>query len=189
VLRFDELTHATRTFTIPEHAGLAGLVEKRKQTLWLLDSEGATLAPMNPRSGATGQPIGLSGQPQQGVIAFGGIWAAAGRVVASQRIRAVARSGSAATLARRRCSGAFDGRLPASERGGHRPCCAYGWYCSSTDWTVSIRTRIQKRRLGVVDFASFATVVLVEHVACVRTVTCAPAGTRKVNSLCVSSRV
>jgi hypothetical protein len=93
------------------------------------------------------------------------------------------------TLARRRCSGAFDGRLPASERGGHRPCCAYGWYCSSTDWTVSIRTRIQKRRLGVVDFASFATVVLVEHVACVRTVTCAPAGTRKVNSLCVSSRV
>jgi hypothetical protein len=93
------------------------------------------------------------------------------------------------TLARRRCSGAVDGRLPASERGGHRPCCAYGWYCSSTDWTVSIRTRIQKRRLGVVDFASFATVVLVEHVACVRTVTCAPAGTRKVNSLCVSSRV
>jgi len=81
VLRFDELTHTTRTFAIPEHAGLAGVVEKRKQTLWLLDSEGATLAPMNPRTGATGQPLGLSGQPQQAVIAFGAIWAAAGRVV------------------------------------------------------------------------------------------------------------
>jgi hypothetical protein len=81
VLRFDELTHATRTFTIPEHAVLAGVVEKRKQTLWLLDSEGATLTPMNPSSGATGQPLGLSGQPQQGVIAFGAIWAAAGRVL------------------------------------------------------------------------------------------------------------
>jgi hypothetical protein len=73
VLRFDELTHATRTFTIPEHAGLAGLVEKRKQTLWLLDSEGATLAPMNPRSGATGQPIGgsIAADPGSGALWIG----------------------------------------------------------------------------------------------------------------------
>jgi class 3 adenylate cyclase len=81
VLRFDERTHATTTFTIPEHAVLAGVVSKRRQTLWLLDTGGATLTPMNPRSGATGQPLGLEGKPQQAVIAFGAIWAAAGHVV------------------------------------------------------------------------------------------------------------
>jgi streptogramin lyase len=92
VLRFDEHTHATKTFTIPEHAGLAGVVEGRRQTLWLLDSDGATLTSMDPRSGTTGQPLGLSGQPQQAVIALGAIWAAAGRVVDRVDLRTRARS-------------------------------------------------------------------------------------------------
>jgi hypothetical protein len=72
VLRFDELTHATRTFTIPEHADLAGLVEKRKQTLWLLDSEGAT--------GADEPSLGRDGSADRGEHRSGsGQWRALDR--------------------------------------------------------------------------------------------------------------
>jgi hypothetical protein len=67
--------------------------------------------------------------------------------------------------------------------------CAYGWYCSSIELTVSMRTRSQKRRCGDVAFASWATVVLVEQMVWVRTVTCALTGTRNVSNLWVSSRV
>jgi class 3 adenylate cyclase len=81
VLRFDPKTSRTRTFHIPEQAYLVGVESSHGATLWLLDPVGATLTPMDPVSGKTGQPLGLDGDPQQAVIAFGAIWTAAGRVV------------------------------------------------------------------------------------------------------------
>jgi hypothetical protein len=49
--------------------------------MWLLDPKGATLTGMNPSTGQTQPPLGVSGQPQEAVVAFGAVWAAAGRVV------------------------------------------------------------------------------------------------------------
>jgi len=74
-------TGRSRIFTIPERAYLVGVESLNGETLWLLDPQGATLTPMNPSSGKTERPLGLSGRPQQAVVAFGAVWAAAGRVV------------------------------------------------------------------------------------------------------------
>ena len=81
VLRFDHRTGQSRTFHIAEQAYLVGVEGSHGPTLWLLDPQGATLTPMNPSTGKTGQPLGLGGDPQQAVVAFGAIWAAAGPVV------------------------------------------------------------------------------------------------------------
>jgi streptogramin lyase len=81
VMRFDGRTGRSRTFEIAEQAYLVGLEGQHGETLWLLDPEGATLTPMDPASGKTESPLGLSGQPRQAVVAFGAVWAAAGRVV------------------------------------------------------------------------------------------------------------
>jgi len=81
VLRFDGRTGSSRTFTIAERAFLIGVESVRGETLWLLDPQGGTLTPMDPSSGETQPPLGLSGQPQQAVLAFGAVWVAAGHVV------------------------------------------------------------------------------------------------------------
>ena len=81
VLRFDGRTGRSRNFKIPERAYLVGVESLHGETLWLLDPQGATLTPMDPSSGKTEPPLGLSGQPRQAVVAFGAVWAAAGRVV------------------------------------------------------------------------------------------------------------
>ena len=81
VLRFDGRTGRSKTFKIPEQAYLAGVETLSGETLWLLDPQSATLTSMDPVSGKTAAPLGLSGQPRQAVVAFGAVWAAAGRVV------------------------------------------------------------------------------------------------------------
>ncbi len=81
VLRFDPRNGRTHTFGIPEQAYLVGVEASHGATLWLLDPSGSTLTPMDPVTGKTGQPLGLAGNPQQAVIAFGSVWTAAGRVI------------------------------------------------------------------------------------------------------------
>jgi len=81
VRRFDGRTGRSRTFKIPEQAYLVGVESTQGDTTWLLDPQGATLTAMNPSTGKTEPPLGLSGQPQQAVVGFGAVWAAAGHVV------------------------------------------------------------------------------------------------------------
>jgi class 3 adenylate cyclase/streptogramin lyase len=92
VLRFDGRTGRSKTFKIPEQAYLAGVETQSGETLWLLDSTSATLTSMDPVSGKTAPPLGLSGQPRQAVVAFGAVWAAAGRVVDRLDLRTQART-------------------------------------------------------------------------------------------------
>ena len=81
VMRFDGRTGRSRTFEIPEQAFLVGVESLHGETTWLLDPTGATLTPMDPSTGKTEPPLGLSGRPQQAVLAFGAVWVAAGHVV------------------------------------------------------------------------------------------------------------
>ena len=82
LLRVDPRTHHSATFTIPEQAYLVGVdAADDARTLWLLDPTGGTLTSMNPRTGKTGPPLALGGDPHEAVIADGAVWAAAGRVV------------------------------------------------------------------------------------------------------------
>jgi len=92
VRRFDGRTGRSRTFKIPEQAYLVGVESLHGETLWLLDPKGATLTAMDPSSGETEPPLGLSGRPQQAVVAFGAVWAAAGRVVDRLDLRTRARA-------------------------------------------------------------------------------------------------
>jgi class 3 adenylate cyclase len=81
VMRFDVRTHTSRTFRIAQHAFLVGVDSSHGKTLWLLDPNGKTLTPMDPATGRTGASIGLGGEPAQAVVAFGSVWAAAGRTI------------------------------------------------------------------------------------------------------------
>jgi hypothetical protein len=92
VRRFDGRTGRSRTFEIPVQAYLVGVESLNGQKLWLLDPNGATLTPMDPSTGKTEPPLGLSGEPQQAVVAFGAVWAAAGRVVDRVDLRTRERS-------------------------------------------------------------------------------------------------
>jgi streptogramin lyase len=78
VRRFDPRTGRSRTFEIPSQAFL---VDVDRSRLWFLDPMNSTVTPMDPETGETGSPVGLSGEPQQAVIAFGAAWIAAGRFV------------------------------------------------------------------------------------------------------------
>lgn len=84
VLRYDAKAGRGRTFSIPVQAEIVGVDSRDGKTLWLLDSAGATLTQMNPRTGKTDVPLGLGGEPQEAVVAAGAVWAAAGGIV--QRI-------------------------------------------------------------------------------------------------------
>jgi streptogramin lyase len=81
VLRFDPTGRHTKTFSIPEQAVISGVDSSQGETLWLLDQAGATLTAMDPVRGTTQPPLGLAGEPTEAVVAFGRVWAAAGRVV------------------------------------------------------------------------------------------------------------
>jgi class 3 adenylate cyclase len=82
VLRFDPRTRATKTFHFTQQPWyLASISEHKRQTLWLLDGRDATLTRLNPKTGRTGPPLGLAGNPTEAVIAHGSIWVAAGKIV------------------------------------------------------------------------------------------------------------
>ncbi len=78
VMRFDARTGTSRTFSIPEQAFL---IDVDKSKLWFLDPQNSTITAMDPKTGITEPPVGLSGEPQQGIIAFGSAWIAAGPYV------------------------------------------------------------------------------------------------------------
>lgn len=82
VLRFDPRTRATKTFHFTQQPWhLVSIAEHKRQTLWLLDGRDATLTRLNPKTGRTGPPLGLAGNPTEAVIARGSIWVAAGKIV------------------------------------------------------------------------------------------------------------
>jgi class 3 adenylate cyclase/streptogramin lyase len=64
-------------FDLPEH-GIVSVSRPTTDTVWVLDPEGSTLTPLDPKTGVPGRPIGLGGNPVQATIAFGSIWVAAG---------------------------------------------------------------------------------------------------------------
>jgi class 3 adenylate cyclase/streptogramin lyase len=92
ILRFDPRTHRSKTFSIPTQAYLVGVDSSHGPTLWLLDPTGATLTAVDPKTGHAESPLGLSGDPQQAVVAFGSMWAAAGPVVDRVDLRTNERS-------------------------------------------------------------------------------------------------
>ena len=81
ILRFDPRTGRSRTFSIPTQAFLVGIDSSERRALWLLDPKHSTLTALNPKTGHAESPLGLSGSPIEAVVAFGSMWAAAGRVV------------------------------------------------------------------------------------------------------------
>jgi class 3 adenylate cyclase/streptogramin lyase len=78
VRRFDARTGTSRTFKIPTEAFLVGAFGKK---LFFLDPRNATITPMDPDTGHTDAPVGLSGNAEQGVVAYGALWVAEGRHV------------------------------------------------------------------------------------------------------------
>jgi class 3 adenylate cyclase/DNA-binding beta-propeller fold protein YncE len=82
VLRVDPRTRATKTFHFAQQPWhLVSIEQGKHQTLWLLDGRDATLTRLNPKTGRTGAPLGLAGNPTEAVIAHGSIWVAAGKIV------------------------------------------------------------------------------------------------------------
>jgi streptogramin lyase len=92
ILRFDPRNGSSKTFSIPTQAYLVGIDSSHGKTLWLLDPTGSTLTAVNPATGHAESPLGLSGDPIQAVVAFGSMWAAAGRVVDRVDLKTNARS-------------------------------------------------------------------------------------------------
>jgi hypothetical protein len=79
IVQFDPGTQkVVKTVTIPEHGFLIGVDSTNGNTLWLLDTEGSTVTPLDARSGTPGQPLGFEGQLHYAEIGFGSIWLAAG---------------------------------------------------------------------------------------------------------------
>jgi hypothetical protein len=112
ILRFDPRSGRSKTFRIPTQAYLVGIDSSHGQTLWLLDPKGATLTAVDPRTGDAQSPLGLSGDPIQAVVAFGSMWAAAGKVVDRVDLKTNARS----TIAMPR--GAWAGSIAADPASG-----------------------------------------------------------------------
>jgi streptogramin lyase len=112
VLRYDATARRGRTFTIPEQAEIIGVDSTDGKTLWLLDGQGATLTQMNPTTGKTEAPLGLGGEPQEAVVAFGAIWAASGAIV--QRIDLQTRERTTIAMPK----GVFAGSIAADQRTG-----------------------------------------------------------------------
>jgi hypothetical protein len=92
ILRFDPRSGRSKTFRIPTQAYLVGIDSSHGQTLWLLDQKGSTLTAVDPTTGRAQSPLGLSGDPIQAVVAFGSMWAAAGKVVDRVDLQTNARS-------------------------------------------------------------------------------------------------
>jgi streptogramin lyase len=78
-VQFDPRTgRESRVLDLPEHGLIVNVAAPTTDTVWILDPQGSTLTPLDPKTGEPGQPIGLGGNPVQATIAFGSIWVAAG---------------------------------------------------------------------------------------------------------------
>lgn len=80
LLRFDpETGSVAATIELQQEAFLLGVDAVGGRTLWLLDPDAATLAPLDAASGRPGRPLGIGGgRVYDASIAFGSIWVAAG---------------------------------------------------------------------------------------------------------------
>jgi class 3 adenylate cyclase/streptogramin lyase len=79
LLRYDPGTHQAKTFQIPEQAwNLVGVGSPKASSVWLIDAQGGTITSIDPQTGQLGQPIGLTGSPNQAVLARGSIWVTGG---------------------------------------------------------------------------------------------------------------
>jgi class 3 adenylate cyclase len=112
VLRYDASARRGKTFDIPVQAQIVGVDSTDGKTLWLLDPQGATLTPMDPVTGTTKSPLGLGGEPQEAVVAFGAIWAASGGIV--QRIDLETKERTTIAMPR----GVWAGSIAADARSG-----------------------------------------------------------------------
>jgi hypothetical protein len=82
VLRYDARTRTGKTFHFSEQPWhLVDITSGRRQTLWLMDEQGATLTEIDPETGKPKQPLGLNGTPTEAVQLGDSIWVAAGTVV------------------------------------------------------------------------------------------------------------
>ena len=79
ILQFDpQQERVTRTVVTPEHGVLIGVDALDGKTMWMLDVEGSTVTPLDPKTGRPGQPLGFGGHLHYAEIGFGSIWIAAG---------------------------------------------------------------------------------------------------------------
>jgi class 3 adenylate cyclase/streptogramin lyase len=79
IVQFDPVAQkVARTVEIPEHGFLIGVDSTRGQTMWVLDTEGSTVTPLDAATGQPGQPLGFGGQLHYAQIGFGSIWLASG---------------------------------------------------------------------------------------------------------------
>jgi streptogramin lyase len=82
ILRFDPSTRQAKTFHFAQQPWLlVGVESPKARSVWLLDAQADTITGIDPQTGRPGQPIGLTGQPSQAVLARGSIWVAEGDVV------------------------------------------------------------------------------------------------------------
>jgi len=82
VYRYDPRTKTGKTFHFAQEPWHLIEVDRGKtRTLWLLDGKDATITRLDPRTGKTGAPLGVGGNPTEAVIARGSVWIAAGKVV------------------------------------------------------------------------------------------------------------
>jgi class 3 adenylate cyclase/streptogramin lyase len=79
IVQFDPVAQkVARTVDIPEHGFLIGVDSTQGATMWVLDTEGSTVTPLDAATGQPGQPLGFGGQLHYAQIGFGSIWLAAG---------------------------------------------------------------------------------------------------------------
>jgi class 3 adenylate cyclase len=82
VLRYDASTRTGKTFQFSEQPWhLIAVATPQGPTLWLLDTDGATLTQIDPVTGQPKEPLGVAGVPTEAVELDGSIWVAAGDVV------------------------------------------------------------------------------------------------------------
>src|SRR5262249_55627052 len=82
VLRYDPATHKASTFHFAQQPWhLVGVESTKARTAWLLDGQGGTITPIDPRTGQAGQPVGITGKPSQAVVTRGNVWVVGGDVV------------------------------------------------------------------------------------------------------------
>jgi class 3 adenylate cyclase/streptogramin lyase len=79
IIQFDPVAQkVVRTVEIPEHGFLIGVDSTKGETMWVLDTEGSTVTPLDAATGLPGQPLGFGGQLHYAEIGFDSIWLAAG---------------------------------------------------------------------------------------------------------------
>jgi streptogramin lyase len=79
IVQFDPVAQkVVKTVDIPEHGFLIGVDSTQGETMWVLDTEGSTVTPLDAATGQPGQPLGFGGQLHYAQIGFDSIWLAAG---------------------------------------------------------------------------------------------------------------